>query len=519
MSTTYTIDRALSDQRLLGAGLGDIASWLTWVAVLKAAFGQQLTDDEIATFATVAGDRPPPTKRVREFWAIVGRRGGKSRIAAALACYFGLFVEHRLAVGEKGLVLVLAASTDQAKVVFEYCLGFLTASPALAAEIVSTTRHEIRLRNGIVIATHSNSYRTIRGKTLCACIMDEVSFWRSEDSAMPDTETYSAVLPSLLTTNGMLVGISTGYRRTGLIYSKHRDYFGVDSDDTLVVQGSSQDFNQTLDDAAIAAQRAADPSAADSEWEGTFRTDIANFLDDALITEATDLHRPLELPPRAGVNYVAHVDAAGGTGGDAYTIAIGHKEDEELIIDVVRGTKGTYDPHVITAQYVALLKEYKIHSVTGDYYAAEWVASTWNKLGVTYNKSDLPKSAIYLEAAPLFARGLPRLPNHTKLLRELRLLERCPHRSGKDSVDHAKKETDDYANSVCGVLRMLARGGAVYSVEYVKSAAFARAWGDDLDDPNEKRRLEAEKERQRYRNELLQKFGSPVALKKREDVE
>ena len=37
--------------------------------------------------------------------------------------------------------------------------------------------------------------------------MDEVSFWRDENSAMPDTETYSAVLPALLTTKGIFVGI------------------------------------------------------------------------------------------------------------------------------------------------------------------------------------------------------------------------------------------------------------------------------------------------------------------------
>jgi hypothetical protein len=60
-----------------------------------------------------------------------------------------------------------------------------------------------------------------------------------------------------------------------------------------------------------------------------------------------------------------------------------------------------------------------------------------------------------LECAPLFARGLVRLPNHAKLLRELRLLERRVHRSGKDSVDHGRNGHDDHANAVCGVLQLL----------------------------------------------------------------
>lgn len=67
----------------------------------------------------------------------------------------------------------------------------------------------------------------------------------------------TAVLPSLLTTNGMLVGISSAFRRAGLMFAKHQDYFGVDAADTLVVKGSTQVFNQSVDDAHLAAMRAA----------------------------------------------------------------------------------------------------------------------------------------------------------------------------------------------------------------------------------------------------------------------
>jgi hypothetical protein len=57
-----------------------------------------------------------------------------------------------------------------------------------------------------------------------------------------------------------------------------------------------------------------------------------------------------------------------------------------------------------------------------------------------------------LECIPLFTRGLAGLPDHPKLLRELRLLERHTHRSGKDAVDHPRNGHDDHANAVCGVL-------------------------------------------------------------------
>ena len=46
-----------------------------------------------------------------------GRRSGKSRVAAALAVYFGVLLDHtgKLAPGEIGYVFVLAASKDQAR--------------------------------------------------------------------------------------------------------------------------------------------------------------------------------------------------------------------------------------------------------------------------------------------------------------------------------------------------------------------------------------------------------------------
>jgi hypothetical protein len=56
--------------------------------------------------------------------------------------------------------------------------------------------------------------------------------------------------------------------------------------------------------------------------------------------------------------------------------------------------------------------------------------------GIKYVRAQKPKSALYLEAQTLFARGSISLPNHPTLLRELRLLERRTHRSGRDTVDH-----------------------------------------------------------------------------------
>jgi hypothetical protein len=74
MTHLITIERALSDRNLLGRALGSSGSWSTWLSVLKPSFGSKLTVDELVTFKSVAGDRDPPGRQVRELWAIIGRR-------------------------------------------------------------------------------------------------------------------------------------------------------------------------------------------------------------------------------------------------------------------------------------------------------------------------------------------------------------------------------------------------------------------------------------------------------------
>ena len=106
---------------------------------------------------------------------------------------------HLLSPGEVGYVMIIAASMKQARVIADF-EGFFEASPILAPLLEERTAEELRLSNGVIISVHTNSYRTIRGRTLLACLFDETSFWRDETCASPDTEVYKAVLPSLSTT-------------------------------------------------------------------------------------------------------------------------------------------------------------------------------------------------------------------------------------------------------------------------------------------------------------------------------
>jgi hypothetical protein len=132
---------------------------------------------------------------------------------------------------------------------------------------------------------------------------------------------------------------------------------------------------------------------------------------------------------------------------------------------VVRGTTGKFDPQEVTKEYAKLCRDYHVSRVTGDNYAGQWVADAWRKAGLEYLPSRQPRGEIYLECLPAFTRGLVRLPDHARLVRELRLLERQTHRSGKDKVEHPKNGHDDHANVVCGGINLIAQAARLAANE------------------------------------------------------
>lgn len=452
-----SIIQAMADPELFGDTFtGD--SWETWRAVLSAAFALSMTDDQLETFNKLAGGREPPDRRVQELVVIAGRRSAKTQTAAAVADYLGTIgctmdgTLSRLSRGERGVIAILAVDRQQAKVAMGYVRAMLEDSRIFSGMIQKVNAESIDLNNGISIEVHTNSYRAIRGRTLIAAIFDEAAFWRSEQTANPDLETYRAALPALATTGGMLIIISSPYSRRGLVYAKHRKHFGQPGD-ILVVQGSTRDFNPILDQRIIDQALEDDPEAAKSEWLGEFRSDIQSFLQREQV-EACTRTGPLELPFNRDHRYQAFTDPAGG-GQDEFCIAISHAEDQTTVIDVLRAERGV--PAAIVKEYAALLKDYGISEVRGDRYAGSWPADEFQKHGIRYKSADKSKSELYVDLLPRINSQRVELPPDEKMLGQLINLERRTGRSGKDSIDHPPNMHDDRCNVVAGAASVSAQ--------------------------------------------------------------
>jgi hypothetical protein len=427
-------------------------SWDVWRAVLKAAFALPMDDAERRLFACVA-ERDPPRKRVRELWAVASRRAGKDSIASLIATHFAAFesYEHRLRPGEAAHVMALAVDRNQAKVLLGYSRAFFERLPMLGSLVKRETADGLELTTGAELLIQTANFRSVRGRSIAFACLDECAFWRSDESASPDTETYVALRPGMATLpSSMLVGISSPYRRGGLLYEKWKEHYGQPDDDVLVVRGASRAFNPTLDQWIVDDAMARDPQAARAEWLGEWRDDIATYVQRDLIEAAVD-DGVVVRPPVRGYFYSAFCDPSGGVS-DAFTCAIAHEEGGRIVLDCLVEIGSPFNPTDATASIAATLKAYGLTSVVGDKYAASWTLDAFGRQGIEYVHSERDRSAIYSDALPLFTSGRARLLDHKRLVSQFAQLERKTTSVGRDKIDHPNGLHDDLSNAVAGAM-------------------------------------------------------------------
>jgi len=339
--------------------------------------------------------------------------------------------------------------------VLGYVKAYFRLVPMLAAMVTRETAEGLELSNGAEIAVGTNSYRAVRGRSIACAVFDELAFWRDESSASSDKETYAAVMPGLATLRGMLVMISSPYRKAGLLYQKYRKHFGQAGDDVLVVQAASRVLNPTLDQSIVDEALEEDPSAAAAEWLAQFRSDIEGFVS-AEVVDAVTMPGRFELAPMANTSYVGFVDPSGGSA-DSFTLAIAHRDHEATgELDCVREVRPPFSPDAVVEEFATLLQAYRVHRVTGDAYSGQWVRERFAEYGVTYEVSERNKSAIYGEVLPLLNARRVLLLDSPRLRAQLVNLERRTSRAGKDSIDHAPGGHDDLANAASGALVLVA---------------------------------------------------------------
>lgn len=464
MSGIKALADCMTDPELFGHTFGG-PTFSAWRTVAKILDGLPLDADELELFRNVTGRTEPAATPFSEAYLVKPRRAGGTLFGAACGVHAALQdYRDRLGPGEWATIALIASDRRQARQLMGYCKGLVHDSPPIAAELVRETEETIEFAHRTRIEVHVASFRSTRGYSYACVLLDELAFYRDDQSASPDVELVRAVRPGLANLGGRLLGFSSPHSRRGHLWEMYRSHYGRDTSDVLVIQAPGRLLNPTIKESVIERARAEDPTAARSEWDAQFREDVAQFLVDGDIDRAIEsgvAERPM-VPTR---NYVAFVDPSGGRH-DAMTLGIAHAskvahagaEGRRLTLDRLLIVHPPFDPESTVQRFTEALRAFGLKTVTGDRYGAEWVSGMFGKYGIHYRPSDLDKSAIYIETLPAFAQGLVELLDIPTLLTQLRLLERRPRAGGRgDAVDHPPRASDDAANAACGAIWLASR--------------------------------------------------------------
>jgi hypothetical protein len=211
----------------------------------------------------------------------------------------------------------------------------------------------------------------------------------------------------------------------------------------------SRTMNPLLPQSVVDEALAEDLQAAKSEYLGEFRDDVAAFLPRSVIEQLVITGRR-ELQPRRGQRYAAFADLSGGRNDDA-ALAIAHVDGGSVVVDLLRRYRPPFNPHEVVREMAGELVRFGLRRVTGDNYAAEFVARAFETSGIAYTKAEQPKSVLYAELLPRLCSSAIELLDDVALVDQLASLERRVRSGGRDIIDHPPGGHDDLANAVAGV--------------------------------------------------------------------
>ena len=192
--------RALNDPHVFANSFhGD--TWQAWRVFLASLFGLPLTAEQFELYRKHTGRSSPPTAPSHESWLVCGRRSGKSFVLATVATFLATFFDWRpyLGPGEIATIMIIARDRRQARVIKRFIVGLLKEVPMLRRVLVDETAEIVTLKNRVSIEIHTASFRSTRGYTIVAALLDELAFWPTDDAAEPDIEVINAIKPGMAT--------------------------------------------------------------------------------------------------------------------------------------------------------------------------------------------------------------------------------------------------------------------------------------------------------------------------------
>jgi hypothetical protein len=364
--------------------------------------------------------------------AVCGARAGKTYIFGALRMlHLALTVDlSTLAPGEPGYCYLVAPSIALANQAMYYVRGALNSTPALSSLIVGKPSKEVvRLRRPdghlveITVRAASRGGASVRGGSTCGAFLDECAFFRSDDYEVTDDEIYRAIEPRILP-GGQIVIASTPWTKSGLLYRffeqnfGHPDYAVAAHAPTLLMLNTERN-RQVID-----RVRKDDPENASREFDANFvSSDAESFFDEHWVDTSVDPELTLPRKPAPGdevkfgcdLGFASDCSALVGVHGEPGGI---HTVAELLELHPTKSER--LKPSEVIQRFSERIRWHSATYVMADKHYRESIWEMLNDHNLTLiDAPNLPSDA-YVVARTKLHEGKCRLPNHPRLLKQLK---------------------------------------------------------------------------------------------------
>ena len=171
----------------------------------------------------------------QELWVVAGRRaGGTVSPRCSPPSPPWATTARRLRPGGRATIVCLAVDRRTSPDRPQVHPRLLPRDRTAKADGRAGTPDGLELNNGVDVIVATNSFQAVRGRTIACAIFGRSRLLAVGGSANPDVESYQAIIPGMINVPGaQLVGISSPYRRSGLLFDRWRKHYGKDDDQTF----------------------------------------------------------------------------------------------------------------------------------------------------------------------------------------------------------------------------------------------------------------------------------------------
>ena len=408
--------------------------------ILKCIFGLKLTTrKELKIYKKI-------TKNKREFEAglekeevclVLGARSGKSLIASIIGLYEAIVKGDHwrkfLNKGEFGYAVIVSTRQKQSEQIIQAnCLRLLQNSKNLKPFIKDFTMSELTLTNNMKIVSSPCTSTAYTGVPIFYLACDEIGHFFVE-GPKSDSDILGALLPRMSQFFGAKwILISTPAGKQGELWKYYEE--GFKKHKRFTAQSDSLFMNPLINKAFLKRERSRDPDNHNREYLAQFAEKVEAFLSYTLVENSLKLAG--DLPYKEGNQYFSGIDASGLTGRDKFSLAVVHKEENNIYCDKVLSWN-LRDPDPIMKDIKELAGIFHFNKTVIDKYARGWVKSALEKIGLEV--STRPNLAeIYSNMKTLMLGNKLYLPDNPGLKKSLLNTQAYFGRNNALSIAHER---------------------------------------------------------------------------------